>query len=77
VQLHRTVEEFGGFPSGKAQVAPAQFRDLLAGAQPGQRPRGIDPCGEDEVKVGRLVFEEEEQVFVDRRRFEQVIIVQD
>ena len=58
IQPHHPVEEFSGFGGGEAQVGGAQFGELTAGAQAGQRQGRVFAGGDDQVHLRRQVFDE-------------------
>ena len=77
VEAHHLVEKIGGFIGRKAQVGGAQFGQLAAGAQAGQRERRILSAGNDQPELRRQMIDKEGQRLVDRRGLDHVIIVED
>ena len=77
IQSHHPVEEFGGFGGGKAQVGGAQFGQLTADAQAGQRQGRVFAAGDDQVHLRRQVLDEEGQGLVNRFGIDQVVVVKD
>ena len=60
-EAHRVVEKLGGFGGREAQIGGAQFGQLAAGAQPGQREWRILSGGDDQLHLRRQVIEQEGQ----------------
>ena len=58
LQTHHLFEKAGGFGGRKAQVGGAQLGQLAAGAQAGQGQLWILAGGDDQVQLGRQVFEQ-------------------
>jgi hypothetical protein len=60
----------------EAQVALAQFHELPAGTQPRQRQRWVRAAGHHHPQLGRQPVEQEPEAVVDRRRIDDVVVVQ-
>ncbi len=77
VQPHHLVEKLGGFIRGETQIGGAQLGQLASGAIACQGQLWIFAGGDDQVHLGRLVFDEEGQGLIHRLRIDQMIVIKD
>ena len=71
------VEVRRGLLLGEPQVGGTHLGQLAAGAQPRQRQRRVRPRRDDEAELGRQVVDQEGHRLVDRRRVDDVVVVED
>ncbi len=75
-QAHDVAQKLGGFGRREAQVGGAQFDQLVAGAQPGQRQRRILARGDDQVQARWLMLEQKGDGAIHGSRVDPVIVVE-
>ena len=76
MQTHHAIQKFGRFRKSKTQIGGAQFGQLVARAQLRQRQLGVLTRANDQMHLRRQMLEEERERVVNRRRVNQMIIVQ-
>ena len=76
-QAHRLVEKLGGLSGGKTQVHAAQLGQLPPGTQASQRQGRVLAGGNDQMQLRRRVLENKREGLVNRRRFDDVVVVED
>ena len=71
------MEEGADFFGGEAEVVGAEFGELVTGAEAGEGERGFGAAGEDQMEVGRQVFQEVGHALMYFRGVEGVVVVED
>jgi hypothetical protein len=70
------AQQRGRLVLGEAQVALAHLGELAAGPQPGQRQRRVGAAGQHQPQAGRRALQQQGEAAVDRRRLDEVVVVQ-
>jgi hypothetical protein len=70
------VQQSGGLLAGKAQVSGSQLGQLPASSQPCQRQGRVGAAGQHQPQRRWQVLQQEPERLVERRRLDQVVVVQ-
>ncbi len=76
-EAHHIIQKGGRFSGSEAQGRGAQFEQLAAGAQPGQRERRIGATADDHVHVRGEMLQQESHTAMNGGCADHMIVVQD
>lgn len=71
------VDKSVGFGGGEAELVGADFGELVASAEAAEGERGVLAGGDDEMRRGGKVFEEEGELVIDSGVIDEMIIIED